>query len=115
MRPGFNPREVQKVVDHVQQVSGAFLNVGYKPRVRRRERPGGLLTQEVGVTDDGVERRPQFMAAARQKLALHAVDALHFTIAAPPIPAAIRSNFGGPLRQFHPAFPPELVRPACAW
>src|SRR5271157_2596889 len=78
---GLDPGNIQQIVDDVQQVPGAFLNVGHKARVWGLQGSGGLFAQELGVAQNRVQRRTQFVAAAPQKIGLHPVDALHFPIA----------------------------------
>jgi len=44
---GFDFGDIQEIVDDVEQVPGAFLNVGHKARVGRRQRTGGLFAEKL--------------------------------------------------------------------
>ena len=77
--PGLDPRQIQNVVDQIEQVPAA------PERVAEQLDPLGFVHAEsiddqVQETDDRVERRPKLVRGVREELALHPVggaQALH--------------------------------------
>ena len=56
------------------------LDVGYEPLLLLIERAGVFLRKQLGEAENGIERRPQFVAHTRQKLAFEPVGPLHFAV-----------------------------------
>src|SRR3546814_3500547 len=63
--------EVEHVVDQAEQVAAAVVDVPHVLAVARvAERPQRLLLQQLGESDDGIERRAQLVTHHRQELRL---------------------------------------------
>src|SRR3546814_7643393 len=63
--------EVEHVVDQAEQVAAAVVDVPHVLAVARvAQRPQRLLLQQLGESDDGIERRAQLVTHHRQELRL---------------------------------------------
>src|SRR5581483_1250734 len=68
---GFDLAQVEDVVDEVQQVSSALLDVAHEvPATRRPRILGWIVEQQLGEADDRVEGRAQLVAHRREEVAL---------------------------------------------
>ena len=74
--PGLDLGEVEHVVDQRQQVPAGVADLLQVGDVREVPLVGHLLLQHLAVADDRVERRTEFMAHARQELALRGIRGL---------------------------------------
>src|SRR3546814_3900758 len=64
--------EVEHVVDQAEQVAAAVVYVPHVLAVARvAERPQRLLLQQLGESDDGIERRAQLVTHHRQRSEEH--------------------------------------------
>ncbi len=76
-RPAFDLRQVEDVVDELQQVAPAAQDVGHVfvlPLVQITV--GLILFEQLGESNDGIERRPKLMAHVGEELRLGAVGGL---------------------------------------
>src|SRR5215813_13052613 len=66
---GLNFGKIQDVVNQSEKVPGTLFDVSYEAVLLACERAGGLPGQEVGESDDGVQRRSQLVAHGCEKVA----------------------------------------------
>ena len=70
---GLDLREIEHVVDELQQVAAARQDVAEELLVLRRRRIDLAVVQQLGEADDRVERRAQLVRHVREELALEPV------------------------------------------
>jgi len=75
-----NAAEVEDIIDQAQQVFGIDVNVVEKPLLFGIERTFSFFCEELGETDDGVERGAKFVADAGHEFAFELVEALGFLV-----------------------------------
>ena len=66
--PGFEFGEIENIVDQPQQLLARLIDVLHPLELVRRQR---IVPEQVGHADNGIERRPQFVADVRQELRFH--------------------------------------------
>ena len=74
---GLDLRQIEHVVDQLQQVPGAGEDVAEVLPVLRRDRPDLAVVHQLGEADDRVERRAQLVRHVGEELALEPVGLLH--------------------------------------
>ena len=65
----FDLRQIQDVIDKLQQVSSTVSHVSYKTFLLVCEMVRCFLGQKIRKADDCIQRRPKLMAHAREELA----------------------------------------------
>ena len=75
--PGLDARDVEHLVDQPEQMPARADDVADAVRLRRRQ---VLHLQDLAEAEDGVERRAQLVAHAREEIALGAVGVLGFLL-----------------------------------
>ena len=65
---GFDPRQIENFIDEIEQVYARIVNIG-RIFLVNRDRVGAenFTFHHLGESEDGIERRPQFVAHLRQK------------------------------------------------
>ena len=77
---GFDFADVQNLIDQFQEMTSVLKNVADEPVLLLIERAFQLLGKQLRETDDGVQRRAQFVAHAGQEFILEVIRLLNLKV-----------------------------------